>query len=65
MLLRISTEVLADFWARLQSFATLGIAPRGWESVPETHCFLASGPGGRVVLRGPPDTDSPPASPAR
>ncbi len=64
VLLRIKAEVLADFWARLRSFAVLGIAPRGWASVPDSHCFLASGPGGRVVLREPPDVESPPGSPA-
>ena len=61
-LLVISTQVIADFWARLASFAALGLPPRGWDTVPPDHVFLA-GVSGRVVLRRPADVESPPASP--
>ncbi|GFR52607.1 hypothetical protein Agub_g15205 [Astrephomene gubernaculifera] len=49
----ISAEVVVDFWARISSFASLGIIPRGWASVPSDHPFLAR-QGGRVVFYGPP-----------
>ena len=61
-LVSIAAEVVADFWARLASFASLGIAPRGWHSVPPGHPFLCC-VSDRVVLNGPPDVASPPGSP--
>jgi hypothetical protein len=61
-LVAVATEVTADFWARLASFASLGIAPRNWHSVPSDHPFLCC-VSDRVVLNGPPDVASPPASP--
>lgn len=61
-LVRIGAYVVADFWARLASYAALGLPPPGWSSVPGDHPFLAN-VDGRVVFRGPPDTGSPPSSP--
>jgi hypothetical protein len=61
-LVSIAAEVVADFWARLASFASLGIAPRDWHSVPPGHPFLCC-VSDRVVMNGPPDVASPPGSP--
>jgi len=60
---RVTAAVVADFWARLRSFATLGVRPRGWHDVPVGHPFLSVSPQGRVLFQAPPDFDSPPASP--
>ncbi len=53
---------LPDFWARLASFASLGIAPPDWHSVPPGHPFLCC-VSDRIVMNGPPDVASPPGSP--
>jgi hypothetical protein len=58
----LGTDVVADFWGRVASFASLGIPPKGWGAVPSQHPFLARHDR-RVVFCGPPDTASPPASP--
>jgi hypothetical protein len=61
-LIGIGADVVADFWARVASYAALGLVPAGWESVPADHPFCARR-SDRVVFVGPPDTASPPASP--
>ncbi len=63
-LVSIAAEVVADFWARLALFASLGIAPRPWPSVPPGHPFLCC-VSDRVVWNGPPDVASPPDRPCR
>ncbi len=54
--------VVADLWARLASFVSLGIAPRDWQSVLPGHPFLCC-VSDRVMLNGPPDVASRPGSP--
>ena len=61
-LVGLGAVVVADFWARVASFAALGIVPDGWGSVPGAHPFLANR-AGRVVFVSPPDSASPPPSP--
>ena len=61
-LVGVGSAVVADFWARVASFAALGIAPDGWATVPAVPPFLANR-SDRVVFVGPPDTASPPGSP--
>jgi hypothetical protein len=61
-LVSIAAEVVADFWARLASFTSLGIAPRDWHSVPPGHLFLCC-VSDRVVMNGFPDVALPPGSP--
>lgn len=60
---RIVVAAVADFWARLRSFASLGLPPRRWQEVPAGHLFLSSSPVGRVIVQELPDAASPPASP--
>jgi len=43
LLQRARVEVVAEFEARLKSFAALGCVPREWADVPQTHPFLAAG----------------------
>ncbi|PNH11177.1 hypothetical protein TSOC_002029 [Tetrabaena socialis] len=62
-ILRVIAETVADFWARLRGFAAMGLPPRGWGEVPLVHPFLAASEAGEVIFCGPPDVDSPPASP--
>ncbi|PNH01666.1 hypothetical protein TSOC_012430, partial [Tetrabaena socialis] len=62
-IIRVSAETVADFWARLRGFAAMGLPPRGWGQVPLVHHFLAASEAGEVIFCGPPDVDSPPASP--
>ena len=51
---RVSVAVVADFWARLSSYARLRLPPRGWaQAVPAGHPFLAPGVGVPVVVVGP------------
>jgi hypothetical protein len=47
--------VLADFWARLHSFASLGGPRPGWDAVPAVHPFLCGSPPGHVLLVPPAD----------
>jgi hypothetical protein len=61
--LRVCAECVADFWARLRGFVALGRPPRGWGEVSPVHPFLAASWAGDVLFRGPPDLNSPPASP--
>jgi hypothetical protein len=61
--LAIGVAVTADFWGRLQTFVSLGIRPRGWDTVPADHPFLARGLDDRMVLVLPADVASPPPSP--
>ena len=60
--LALGTAVVSDFWGRLQSFVSLSVVPRAWDTVPFRHPFLARSQGGGVVLVLP-DVDSPPSSP--
>jgi hypothetical protein len=48
-LVGIGAEVVADFWARVASFAALGLVPDGWSLVSSAHPFLANR-SGRVVF---------------
>ena len=44
VLARASALAVADFWARLASFAALGLAPDKWgRKVPPAHPFLSNG----------------------
>ena len=61
--LSIGLAVVADFWGRLQTFVTLGIRPKGWDTVPSAHPFISRAVGDGMVLRLPYDADSPPPSP--
>jgi hypothetical protein len=61
-LVSIAAEVMADFWARLASFGSLGIAPRDWHFVPPGHPFLSC-VSDRVVMNRSPDVASAPGSP--
>jgi hypothetical protein len=61
--LAIGLEVVADFWGRLQAFASLGVRPSGWDAVPSGHVFLSRGVGGRIDVVLPYDAASPPPSP--
>ena len=36
----IKTRVIADFWARIQSYVCLGLKPRGWETIPPGHPWI-------------------------
>ena len=56
---RVGASVVADIFARLRSFAALGLVPRGWRDVPQEHPFLACSASGGVVFRGPPDVGDP------
>ncbi len=60
--LAIGLEVVADFWGRLQAFASLGVRPRGWDAVPSGHVFLSRGAGDRIDVVLPYDAASPPPS---
>ena len=55
--------VIADFWGRLQSYASLGLRPKAWATVPAHHPFLSRGAGDCVLLVLPDDVGSPPPSP--
>ena len=53
---------VADFWMRLESFATLGLAPASWAAqVGAAHPFLCSG---GLALRCPAVAPAPPAAAA-
>jgi hypothetical protein len=51
---RALVAVIAEFWDRLHSFASLGLPPRGWSAVPLVHPFLCRSAAGVVVLVPPP-----------
>ena len=38
--LALGTAVVSDLWGRLQSFVSLSIVPRAWDTVPFRHPFL-------------------------
>ncbi|GIL42183.1 hypothetical protein Vafri_245 [Volvox africanus] len=49
---RARVRAVADFWARLHSFAALGIPRRGWDQVGSQHPILAVA-GGQVQCAAP------------
>ena len=59
-LTRIGVTVTLDFWARLHDFATLGLAPPDWSTVPPSHPFLCRA-GDDSIVAVLPDAASMPA----
>jgi hypothetical protein len=53
-LARARVAVVTEFWARLHSFASLRLAPRGWAAVPLAHPFLCRSADDGVRLVPPP-----------
>jgi exonuclease III len=52
-LARVKTQVIADFWARLQSYVSLGIKPRGWDKIPPGHPWIERREDGSMRLNKP------------
>jgi hypothetical protein len=48
---RIKVQTVADFWARLHSFAALGTKPRNWGAVPSNHPWLRRNNDGNIVVQ--------------
>ena len=52
-LTRIRTQVIADFWGRLQSFVHLGRKMKGWDRVRLDHPWIARNTDGGMWLNKP------------